>query len=220
MNKPELNIKIFSDIVCPWCYIGKRRLSKALDLVKDQYQVVLAWQPFELNPDMPEEGADRKEYRIRKFGSEERSKELAAQVVAVAQQEGLAFNMDKIERIPNTFAAHRLLRYAFAEGRQEQVIEVLFRKYFVEGRDVGQQSELLDAAVEGGLNRVATETFLNAEDDIELLRLDEEKGLSLGVNGVPFYVINDTYGISGAQAPEAFVRAFAEAMAVAEALNK
>jgi predicted DsbA family dithiol-disulfide isomerase len=219
MSKAALKIEIFSDVVCPWCFIGKQMLFKALDKVKDVYDVSIAWEPFELNPEMPVEGQDRKAYRLQKFGSVERSKALEGQVAAAAREEGLHLEMDKIERIPNTFMAHRLSRFARHRGKQAEMMEALFKAYFVNGADVGNLETLLELAEKVGFDKDEVRTHLESNDGVELLRTEEQKGLRLGVNGVPYFRINDIYGISGAQAPDRFINAFREATEMVQALK-
>jgi predicted DsbA family dithiol-disulfide isomerase len=132
----SLQVDVISDVICPWCYIGKRRLERAIATVRDQHEVRVRWLPFQLNPTMPKEGIARRDYRIRKFGSWERSQELDAKVVAVGKDEGISFAFDRIERTPNTWDAHRLIGLAGTEGIQDAVVEAMFRAYFTQGRDL------------------------------------------------------------------------------------
>src|SRR3954447_23685158 len=147
----SLAVDVISDVICPWCYIGKRRLEKAVAALAGPVKV--RWLPFQLNPTMPKEGVSRREYRTRKFGSWERSQELDARVVAVGKEEGIHFAFDRIERTPNTLEAHRLIWLAGKESVQDAVVEALFRAYFTEGRDIGNQQTLLDVVAEAGLDR-------------------------------------------------------------------
>jgi predicted DsbA family dithiol-disulfide isomerase len=146
-----LHVDVISDVICPWCSIGKRRLEKAVAAFGGPVRV--RWLPFQLNPTMPKEGASRKEYRTRKFGSWERSLELDARVVAVGEGEGIHFAFDRIERTPNTLDTHRLIWLAGKEGVQDAVVEALFRAYFTEGRDISNHQTLLDMVAEAGLDR-------------------------------------------------------------------
>src|SRR3954447_18065776 len=139
-----LHVDVISDVICPWCFIGKRRLEKAVAAVESQHEVRVRWLPFQLNPTMPKEGISRREYRTRKFGSWERSLELDARVVAVGEAEGIQFAFDRIERTPNTLDAHRLIWLADEEGVQDAVVEALFRAYFTEGRDISERQALID----------------------------------------------------------------------------
>src|SRR5436305_11403390 len=134
-----LQVDVISDVICPWCYIGKRRLEKAVIAIEGQHEVRLRWLPFQLNPTMPKEGISRREYRTKKFGSWERSLELDARLIEVGKAEGIDFAFDKMERTPNTLDAHRLIWLADKEGVQGAVVEALFRAYFIEGWDIGDR---------------------------------------------------------------------------------
>jgi predicted DsbA family dithiol-disulfide isomerase len=147
----SLAVDVISDVICPWCYIGKRRLEKAVAALGGP--VTVRWLPFQLNPTMPKEGVRRREYRTKKFGSWERSQELDARVVAVGKEEGIHFAFDPIERTPNTLDAHRLIGLAERQGVQGAVVEALFRSYFTEGRDISNRQTLLDLVAEAGLDR-------------------------------------------------------------------
>ena len=159
---------MISDVICPWCYVGKRRLEKATAAVGGP--VAVRWVPFQLNPAMPKEGVSRGEYRTRKFGSWERSPELDARVVAVGQSEGIQFAFDRIERTPNTLDAHRLVGLAEKQGVQDTVVEALFRAYFTEGRDISNRQTLLDVVAEAGLNQHGAEALLNSNDGLEAIK--------------------------------------------------
>src|SRR5579871_4652671 len=143
-----IRVNAISDVICPWCYVGKRRLEKAI--AAHGVPVKVGWLPFQLNPQMPKEGISRREYRTRKFGSWGRSLELDAKVVSVGKEEGIDFAFDKIDRTPNTFDAHRLIWLADKEGVQDAVVEALFRAYFIEGRDISKRQTLLDVVAEAG----------------------------------------------------------------------
>ena len=159
----NLTVDVISDVICPWCYIGKKRLEKAIAAFDGQQEVRVRWLPFQLNPTMPKEGISRKEYRIRKFGSWERSLELDAKVVAVGETEGIHFAFDRIERTPNTVDAHRLIWLADQQGCQDAVVEALFRAYFTEGRDISNRQTLIDVVAEAGLERQLAEAVLNSD---------------------------------------------------------
>jgi predicted DsbA family dithiol-disulfide isomerase len=178
-------VEVWSDPVCPWCFIGKRRLAKAVEGL----DVRVAWRPFQLNPQMPREGMPRAQYRAAKFGSLERSRELEARVAEVGREEGIAFAFDRIARTPNTFDAHRLLRRALRAGAQDAVAEALFRAYFLDGRDLGDPAVL--AELGGGP--------LAGDEEAEDVRREEAEGRTLGIQGVPFFVIDRRVGLSGAQ---------------------
>src|SRR6187200_3759218 len=141
-SKMNLSVEVISDVICPWCFIGKRRLEKAIAMHDGAVEV--RWLPFQLNPSMPKEGISRREYRTKKFGSWERSMELDARVIAVGKEEGIDFSFDRIERTPNTLDAHRLIWLADKEGVQDAVVESLFQAYFIKGKDIGGRQVLID----------------------------------------------------------------------------
>ena len=202
-------IDIFSDVICPWCFIGKRRLEKAI--AAQQQEVRVRWLSFQLNPTMPKEGISRKEYRTAKFGSWERSLALDAQVAETGRGEGIPFAFDKIERTPNTLNAHRLIGLADTEGVQDAVVEAVFRAYFVEGRDISQTTVLLDVVAGAGLDRGRAEAILSGDEGLAAIRSAEEQARGSGVQGVPFFLINNTVALSGAREPSAFLDAFEQA---------
>lgn len=202
----NLYVDVISDVICPWCYIGKRRLEKAI--AAHDGQVRVRWLPFQLNPLMPKDGISRRDYRTKKFGSWERSLELDAQVAAAGAVEGIHFAFDRIERTPNTFDAHRLIWLADQEGIQDAVMEALFRAYFTEGRDISNRQTLLDVVAEVGLDRQRIEAVLNSNDGLEAIKEAEGMSQRHRVDGVPFFIINGKITLGGAQPPEAFLEAF------------
>ena len=206
-----LAVDITSDVICPWCYIGKRRLEKAIALSRRQ-DVRVRWHPFQLNPHMPKEGVNRKEYRTAKFGSWEHSLGLDAQVQAVGAAEGITFAFDRIARTPNTFDAHRLIWLADREGVQDAVVEALFRAYFTEGQDICRAAVLLDVVAGAGLDPNRAEAVLNSEEAVTAIRAAEEQARRTGVQGVPLFIINRTVVLSGAREPSAFLDAFNQAV--------
>lgn len=208
----NLAVDVISDVICSWCYIGKRRLEKAIAALDDQHDVQVRWHPFQLNPSMPKEGISRKEYRTRKFGSWERSTELDANVFAVGEAEGIHFAFDKMERTPNTVNAHRLIWLAAEHGCQDAVVEALFRAYFSEGRDIGSQRTLIELASKSGLDRQAMETMLNSDVGMDAIAMGQELSQQHNVTSVPFFIVNNAITLSGAQASETFVDAFKEAI--------
>ena len=209
----NLTIDVISDVICPWCYIGKRRLEKAIVALEGQHEVRVRWLPFQLNPTMPKEGISRKEYRIKKFGSWERSQQRDTNVVAVGETEGIHFDFDRIERTPNTVDAHRLIWLADQQDCQNAIVEALFVAYFTEGRDISSQQALINVVAEAGLERQQVEAMLNSDEGMDAIK--EVEGLSQrhGVSGVPFFVINDKVKLSGAQQPDTFLDAFRQAVA-------
>jgi predicted DsbA family dithiol-disulfide isomerase len=205
-----LTVDVISDVICPWCYIGKRRLEKAIAAF-GRGQVRVRWHPFQLNPHVPREGMNRKEYRTAKFGSWERSLALDAQVAAAGRTEGIPFDYAKVMRTPNTLDAHRLIGLADTEGVQDAVVEAVFRAYFVEGRDISQTTVLLDVVAEAGLDRGRAEAVLNSDEGLAAIRAAEEQAHRTGVQGVPYFLINGTLALSGAREPSAFLDAFEQA---------
>jgi predicted DsbA family dithiol-disulfide isomerase len=207
----NLAIDVISDVICPWCYIGKKRLEKAILALDGKQEVRVRWLPYQLNPTMPREGISRKEYRIRKFGSWERSLELDAKVVAVGEAEGISFAFDRIERTPNTVDAHRLIWLASQQGCQDPVVQSLFRAYFTEGRDISHRHTLIDVVAEAGLNSQLSESILNTQEGTDAIKEAEELSRRHRVGGVPFFIINNELTLSGAQPPAVFLDAFTAA---------
>ena len=208
-----LTVDVISDVICPWCYIGKRRLERAVAARQRQQDVQVRWHPFQLNPHLPKEGKNRKEYRTAKFGSWERSLGLDAQVTAAGQGEGITFAFDKIVRTPNTLDTHRLIWLADQQGIQDEVVEAVFRAYFTEGRDISRAAVLLDVVAEAGLDRNRAEAVLNSDEGLAAIRAAEEEARRAGVQGVPYFLINGTLALSGAREPSAFLDAFEQAEA-------
>jgi predicted DsbA family dithiol-disulfide isomerase len=199
-------VDVISDVICPWCFIGKRRLESSIAALG--VPVKVRWLPFQLNPAMPKEGISRREYRIKKFGSWERSQELDARVTAVGREEGIDFAFDRIERTPNTLDAHRLIWLADKEGIQDAVVEALFWGYFTEGRDFSNRQTLLDVVGEAGLDLGKAEAVLKGNYGLEAIREAEGLSRQRHVDGVPFFVINGQITLAGAQAPGTFLEAF------------
>lgn len=206
-----LRIEVVSDVVCPWCYIGKRRLQRALALVDREIAPQLTWLPFQLNPDMPVAGMPRAEYRRAKFGSLERSRQLDARVAAEGRSEGIAFALERIERTPNTFAAHQLIDLAQETGAGGAVVDALFRAYFEEARDVGDRGVLLEIAEAAGLARAQVEARWADATEARRVAALEEGMKALGISGVPAFIFDRKFGVSGAQPPEALAEAMREA---------
>ena len=223
-----LAVTIYSDVICPWCYIGKRRFEAALgasDMPADVAgAVAITWRPFELNPDMPEAGMERAAYRAAKFGAE-RSAELDRQMIATAREAGIAgFAPEKMTRTPNTRAAHRLIWAAEQQGgaaAQNALVDALFAAYFEQGADIGRRDVLLDLARQAGLERRHAEATLADDISLEAVLDLEDAGISMGIRGVPFFVLAGKYAISGAQPAEfwrdALPRIAAEEKIAAEA---
>ena len=208
-NSPAgLRIDIVSDAICPWCYIGKRQLERALaTLAQEGLHFSVHWNPFQLNPDMPKEGRDRIAYRAQKFGSAERARELDERVAGAAANVGLSLRQDLMLRTPNTLDAHRLIWLAGREGMQDAVMEAVFAAYFTLGRDIGDREVLADCAAEGGMDRAAVADFLAGEVAAQEMLAADRAAREAGVNGVPSFFL-DGYGLySGAMPAETMAEA-------------
>ena len=191
-----LLIEVASDVICPWCYIGKRRFERSLRLLGDEVEATVSWLPFQLNPGMPPEGLARAEYRRAKFGSLERARALDARVAQEGAGEGIRFAFDRMERTPNTFRAHQLIDLAQAQGCGAAVIDALFRDYFEDARDIG------DAAVLAAIaERCGVAQWPDRANAARVARL-EEGVRDLGISGVPTFIFDRKSGISGAHSPE------------------
>ncbi len=202
-----MNIDIFSDTVCPWCFIGKRRLERALAERSDVTPSV-RWRTFQLNPQMPEEGMDRQRYLALKFGGATRAQELYDTIRQVGESEGIEFRFDAIARTPNTVPSHRLLRLAESQGHDAALSEVLFRAYFLEGLDIGDVRILASIAEEAGLDAGAAAEFLRSDELTQDILAEDRFARRLGIAGVPCFIIDGKYALSGAQEPEAFYPIF------------
>ena len=205
--KKRLTIEVASDVVCPWCYIGKRRLEKALELLKDEVEAEIRWLPFQLNPEMPREGLPRDEYRKAKFGSLERSRSLDARVAAEGRGEGIAFAFERMPRTPNTIAAHQLIDLAQKQARGEGVVDALFRAYFEQALDIGDPAVLSVIAQKCGVIG-----WPQTADAAEVATL-EESVRSLGISAVPTFILDRKLGVSGAHPPESLAAAIRQSLA-------
>lgn len=202
-------LAVISDAICPWCYVGKRRLEQALSLIDGARPFKVTWHPFQLNPQMPKEGIERREYRMRKFGSWERSLALDAQLKDVGKSVGIDFRHDLMTRTPNTFDAHRLIWLAGKEGVQDAIVERLFRGYFSEGRDIGNREVLAELAAEAGLDRSRTAAFLDSGEGTAEVAAEEEVAQRAGLSGVPTFVLDGRVLFSGAQPPHLIAQVLA-----------
>lgn len=196
-------IEIFADLVCPWCFIGKRRLEHAVSMRKaDQYRI--RWMPFQLNPDMPRDGMARDTYMVAKFGTLERATQVHQMMTETARKDGIILHLDRVSRTPNTIDAHRLVRFADRCGVGQDMIEALFRAYFQQGRDIGLVSELVDIAEENGLNRLETSRYLLSDSDIMSVRTSDIAARRLGIHAVPCFVFDKKHALAGAHELETF----------------
>ncbi len=199
--KPPVRIDVVSDVVCPWCFIGKRRLEKAIAL-KPDIPVEVHWRPYYLNDWVPREGMSRNEYLTTKFGSPERYKEIAGRVQQAAAAEGLTYAVDKISRQPNTADAHRLIRWAEAIGKAADMKQALMDLYFTEGADLTEPAVLAKAAGSVGLDVGQTRKRLESDEDVAQVEREAEQAKEAGIQGVPMFIFGGKFAVSGAQAPE------------------
>lgn len=213
MSKPIVKVDIVSDVVCPWCYIGKRRMERAIKQLSGEVEVQIEYHPFELNPDAPKEGRNQKEYLAAKFGSHEKYEELTGYVTQVAAEEGLKFDFGKQNVSPNTRDAHRIIMLAKETGKQLDAKEAYMKAYFEEGIDLTKKENLVAIAVKVGLDKNRITTLLESEDGIDEIEAEEYLYQQRGVRGVPFFIVNNKYGISGAQSSEVFVNAIRQVAA-------
>lgn len=212
----ELTIAVVSDVICPWCYLGKRRLERALETLDLAGAVRVRWLPYELNPEMPADGMPRAEYRARKFGPE-RSARADADLTRLGEEEGVAFAFSRIARTPNTRAAHALIEHAAARGLDEEVVEGLFRAYFEDARDIGRPEELVEIAGAAGLDAAEVRGALEDRELRERVVALEGEAARLGIAGVPFFVLNGAQALSGAQSTETWIEILRRAVSVADA---
>ena len=213
-----LTIDVVSDVVCPWCYIGKRRLEAALARLREsdpELPVVVRWHPFQLNPDLPRDGVARRDYLERKFGGPERAREIYARLSAAGRSVDIPFAFDAIERQPNTLDAHRLVAWAQSrrEGDSDKLVEALFRAYFVDGRYVGDRAQLVALAADAGYDADDARKFLDSEDLVDVVSEADRRSRQMGISGVPFFIFDGKTAVSGAQEPEALLEAIHQARA-------
>lgn len=198
-------IEMIFDPGCPWCYIGKRQLERALDL-RPGLNAAVRWWPFLLNPDMPAEGIERGTYLMRKFGSQARISRVFGAISDFADAVGIDFSFDRITRTPNTLHAHRLVRYAELHGLAAAAVEALFSSHFVSGRDIGEIAELVRIGARLGLDPTALRLHLASDRDVTEVYAANARAHRLGINGVPTFVFERSYVISGAQEPQVLSR--------------
>ena len=203
--RARLAVEVVHDLVCPWCFLGLRRLMRALRRRPD-LQADLIWRPFLLNPDMPRVGMPRADYVMRKFGGEERARRLYASIADIGRAEGVMFRFDRIRRTPSSVDAHRLVRWAGAYGRGAEAVAALFCAHFTDGRDIGDAHVLAAVAQSCGLDAAAALLFLRSEAEIDAVHAENLRAHRLGINGVPCFVIGGRHAIAGAQEPEVIER--------------
>ena len=203
INMLMIELDIFSDTVCPWCYIGKKRLENALNKYKNLV-IKQTWRPFQLNPGMPPDGMDRQEYLISKFGSSDAAKTVYGNIYEEGVKEGINFNFDLIEVTPNSFNSHRLLALAYKVDIQEKVLDDLFESYFLHGKNIGDPNILLQIAIKHNINAEEFKSYLSDQENIEPLANEAIQAKKMGINSVPTFIVNKQIVINGAQTSENF----------------
>lgn len=204
-------IDVISDTICPWCYIGKRRLEAAL-AQRPEIEFEVVWRPFQLNPDMPANGTERDAYIDAKFGSRDQAKKIYERIAAVGLEEGLEFDIGKQKRLPNTIDSHRLNHWALTAGVQDQVVEALFEKYFIQGENIGDPEILIGVATDAGMDADIVRDLLSGDADRDLVLREEATSRRMGISGVPCFVIDRKYALVGAQDPDVLLRAIDQAV--------
>ena len=205
-----LTIDVVSDVVCPWCYIGKRHLEAALAGIEAQ-DVVVRWHAYELNPDLPSEGIDRNGYLEAKFGGPERAAQIYARVEEAGTRAGIAFDFGRIPRQPNTRDAYRLIAWVQANGNADPLVERLFRAFFLEGRNIADRDMLVSLAAEAGIDPAEARAWLESGRGAQEIAHAEARARELGITGVPFFIFDGRVGLSGAHPPEAIRDAIRQA---------
>lgn len=208
-----LMIDVVSDVVCPWCYVGKRRLEGALEMLAKEHPDLLPevrWHAFQLNPDMRPEGIERSAYVKNKFG--DRADSIYERVSGVGQDVGIAFKFDLIKRQPNTIQAHSLIAACNTLDGQERMVEALFQAYFLEGRDLTDPQVLVEVAITAGMSPFVAEECLNNEELMQETRNSDQQAREMGVTGVPFFIFNRKVGVSGAHESESLFQAMTESV--------
>lgn len=203
--KARLQIEVVHDLVCPWCYLGVRRLFRTMRRRPDLLYE-LTWRPFLLNPDMPRLGMTRSDYVIRKFGGEDRARRLYASITEIGDAEGVSFRFERIRRTPSSVDAHRLIRWAGRFGRSTELAEALFAAHFTDGTDIGDHAVLRAIAQSCGLEPAQAAAFLRSDEDIDAVHADNLRAHRLGINGVPCFVVAGRHAIAGAQEPDVIER--------------
>lgn len=206
----RVTIDLVSDVVCPWCYLGKARLELAIAEVQDEVGIDINWRPYRLNPDIPPEGVDQKSYLEEKLGGAEAVARGHEMLTKLGKEVGISYDFEAIKIGPNTLDAHRLIHWASLESRevQDRVVTALFKAYFEEGRNIGDHAVLADLAETSGMDRKLVENLLASEADKDSVIGEIDAAQKMGVNGVPFFIMDGQYAISGAQMPDVLAGAF------------
>jgi predicted DsbA family dithiol-disulfide isomerase len=204
-----VNIDIVSDVMCPWCYIGKKRLEDAVESLPDDLEIDVRWRPYQLDPTLPKEGKDRKQYLEEKFGGSERASQIYTAILDAGRKENIPFNFNGIKVSPNTLDAHRIIRWAASEapGVQDRLVDLLFKAYFIDGKNIGDNTVLLDAAQEAGMDRSITESLLVGTADCLEVEQEIDVARKMGVTGVPCFILDNKYAVMGAQASDVLASA-------------
>jgi predicted DsbA family dithiol-disulfide isomerase len=195
----RFTIDVISDVICPWCFLGKRRLDVALAAMDKD--VFIRWRPYLLDPTIPPQGLDRQQYMLDKFGAE-RLQTIHDPLIEAGKEIGVPYNFDLITRTPNTLDAHRLIRWAHTVERQTELVERLFMAYWSEGKDVGNRDVLAQCAGEAGINAEQIRELLDTEQDVAETHAEIEHATNIGVTGVPTFILAQSYALVGAQSPE------------------
>ncbi|MEP1329815.1 DsbA family oxidoreductase [Pseudophaeobacter sp.] len=198
---PTVKLDILSDPICPWCFIGKTHLDKALAEIPN-HPFVIEWHPFQLNPDMPREGMGRRDYLEAKFGGKDGAVRAYAPVVENAEKAGLSIDFEGMQRTPNTLDAHRLIHWAGIEGKQTAAVDALFDAYFTKARDIGDIEVLVEIAGEIGMEADVVRKLLSGESDVEDIRNRDAHSRKMGVSSVPTFIIANQHAVPGAQQPD------------------
>lgn len=221
MNKQSIKIDIVSDINCPWCYVGDQRLKKAMTAAEDKYNFEVSFKPFELNPNVPQTGQDRTDYFTKNYGPQflPQMKAMNERLTEAGKADGIDFNFDKLNTVNNTFNAHRLIWLAGECSMQARVAEALFYSYFTEAKNMNDTTLLAEIGVANGIPAERLEGFFSGEEGKAEVREMEQWAQSVGITGVPAFIINDKYLVSGAQPAEAFAQVFSQVEPALEAIN-
>lgn len=210
-----MQIDVISDTVCPWCYIGKRRLARALEM-RPETEFDIQWRPYFLDPNIPPEGADRRAYMAAKFGNSARTSAMMEALKAEGAKEEIAFAFEKIDRRPNTQDSHRLIRWAAGAGIQDAVVERLFAAYFLEGRDIGDPAVLEFLAADAGMDSIEVADLLDGDTDLANVEREAKLAGEMGITGVPTFIFASKFVLSGAREPDILLQVIEKALEAAE----